>query len=261
MNTIQPEPVVQGPPQWLVKRGETIVGPVPTHVLLRGITNGRVAENCRVRELNASSWRAIGELREVARMRRQLARTLTSDPAVCAIKPSLRSRLIKAQSASEVLLFALAAAAAVTHAEIGVAIRVPESWQPPAVNSVFGDGLYDLLGLPVASSDLSLAAARAGRAYRGVPENSAVHRAAAQRLCRGMPGLASLMMVPVGRGAELAGMLELGRSGHSFRRSDLQALIRISRFAWQRIEQLERCRAQTPKAPAAARAGWAPVTA
>jgi hypothetical protein len=171
-----------------------------------------------------------------------MAHAIAADASGCGLKPSLRSRLVKAETVSEVLLFALASAAAVTHANAGIATRLHESWLPPTTSCVIGDGLHDRLGLPVGACDLSLGAARAGRAYRGSPESSAVHRAAAERLSRALPALAGVMMVPIGRGADLFGMLELGRSGHGFRRADLQALLRIARFAWQRVEQLDRCR-------------------
>jgi hypothetical protein len=230
----------QAPPLWLLKTGDEILGPVPTYVLLRGITHGRVGEGYSVREVRWSSWRALSEIREVARLRRRLARAIARGNDTTPRNASLSARIGKAVSVGEVLLFALAAACAVTRAEFGAAIEIGDSPQPPSTRCVFGDGLSELLGLPIAAHDLSLGAARAARSFSGAPDATAVHRATAARVGRAASSLEGVAMVPLGSGAELLGMLELGRVDHAFRSNDLQALQRISRLALRRIQQL-RC--------------------
>lgn len=226
------------PPLWLVESGDTVWGPLPTYALLHGLTHGKLTESCRVRQIHASSWRSVAQVREVASMRRRLAHTLASAETVPEQKRSLLVDLVQAESASEVLFYALAAAATVTHAAAGAASRVREAWQPPSTMSVFGEGMSGTLGMPLPPDDLALGAARAGRAFRGAPTTSAVHAATAARLSQGVPEIAGVMMVPIGRGAQLLGMLELARTEHGFRHTDLQVLLRVAKVAARRLHQL-----------------------
>ncbi|HEY6562521.1 MAG TPA: hypothetical protein VI072_34870 [Polyangiaceae bacterium] len=226
------------PPLWLIKDGENVSGPVPTWLLLRGITHGRVPSECRVRQVGWSDWRNLSQVREVGQWRRRAARAIARPHELAPPRRFLGSRIRRAETASEVLLFTLAAASAATGAELGAASLIRENGRAPTTQAVNGVASYELLGLPVAVFDLALAAARAGRSFCGAPEASAVHGAVAARLARGglaLSGVALLALRP--RSAPFA-MIELGRLDHAFRRSDLSSLERLGRAALERLREL-----------------------
>lgn len=224
------------PPLWLVKDGENVSGPVPTWLLLRGITHGRVRSDCRVRQVGWSAWRNLSQIREVGQWRRRAARAIARPDALNPPRRFLGGRIRRAESASEVLLFTLAAACAATGAELGAATLI-RAGRPPTTLSVSGTASYELLGLPVRASDLALAAARAGRSFCGAPEASAVHGATAARLGRGGLALSGVALLAL-RSSEPIAMIELGRLDHAFRRSDLSALERLRGAALERLQQL-----------------------
>ncbi len=226
------------PPLWLVKDGENVEGPVPTWLLLRGITHGRLPSGCRVRQVGWSAWRNLSQIREVGQWRRRAALAIACPDAFSPPRRFLGSRIRRAETASEVLLFTLAAACSATGAELGAASVIRENGRPPSTSSVSGYASYELLGLPVSASDLALAAARAGRSFAGTPVASAVHRATATRLGRGGLALSGVAMFALRRGGEPFAMLELGRLDHAFRRSDLTALERLGQAALDRLQQL-----------------------
>ncbi len=226
------------PPLWLVKDGESVTGPVPTLLLLRGIKHGRLPSGCRVRQVGWSSWRNLSQIREVGQWRRRAALAIARPDALTPTRRFLGARIRRAETASEVLLFTLAAACAATGAELGAASVIRERGRPPSTSSVSGLASYELLGLPVPASDLALAAARAGRSFSGTPLASAVHRATAASLCLGGLALSGLAMCSLRRGTEPLDMIELGRLDHAFRRSDLLALERLGVAALERLQQL-----------------------
>jgi len=228
-------------PLWLVTDGDLTVGPVPTSLLLRGITHGRVPDSCRVREIRWESWRALAQIREVSALRRRLARGIVGgDASVLSARPArpVVSRLRHASSTDEVVLFSLSAAVALTGAEVGLVHTIHQAWQPPTTRCVHGLNLLPLLGLPVPANDLSLGAARAGRSFYGQGDASAVHSDAAARLGHGSALVTGVAMAPICRGRELLAMVELGRSDHAFRQTDLTMLQRLLRVALRRIEEL-----------------------
>ena len=53
-------------PLWYVTNGTTVVGPIETALLLRGITSARIPGECRVIQERWSSWRKLDEIREAA---------------------------------------------------------------------------------------------------------------------------------------------------------------------------------------------------
>src|SRR5262245_55854971 len=53
-------------PRWLVRTGNTVVGPVPTHLLVRGVIEGRVPRDSLVREERSLQWRTLEEVRELS---------------------------------------------------------------------------------------------------------------------------------------------------------------------------------------------------
>src|SRR5687767_11739934 len=52
-------------PAWLVSNGDLTVGPVPTHLLVRGFLEGRIPADCRVQPSSGGDWRALDEVREI----------------------------------------------------------------------------------------------------------------------------------------------------------------------------------------------------
>lgn len=226
------------PPLWLVKEGENVSGPVPTWLLLRGITHGRLPSGCHVRQVGWSSWRNLSQIREVGQWRRRAARAIACPDELTPPRRFLGGRIRRAETASEVVLFTLAAARAATGAKLGAATIIRESGRPPTTLSVSGLASYELLGLPVSVSDLALAAARAGRSFAGAPDASAVHGATSARLGRGGLALSGVALLALRLGSEPFAMVELGRLDHVFRRSDLAALERLGRAALERVQQL-----------------------
>ncbi|HMJ11201.1 MAG TPA: hypothetical protein VK524_07320 [Polyangiaceae bacterium] len=226
------------PPLWLVKNGENVSGPVPTWLLLHGISHGRLPADCRVRQPGWSDWRNLSQIREVGQWRRRLARAIVRPHEFIGPRRLLDGRIRHAQSASEVLLFTLTAARVATSAEVGAATRINENGRPPTTTSVCGAASYELLGLPVAASDLALGAARAGRSFCGARAANAVHQASAERLGRGGFELAGVAMLALHVGPEPFAMIELGRFDHPFRRSDGVSLERLRRAAVERLRAL-----------------------
>src|SRR4051812_48831101 len=51
---------------WYVRNGETVVGPVDTERLLKGVLSKRIPPDCMVTQSTWSAWRSIAQVREVA---------------------------------------------------------------------------------------------------------------------------------------------------------------------------------------------------
>ncbi|MEB2311231.1 MAG: hypothetical protein OZ921_03135 [Sorangiineae bacterium] len=237
MQLSRPIQLRQPPPLWFVSNGETTVGPVRTDLLLRGVFHGRVPDDCWVRELTWGSWRALGEIREVAALRR--AQGFGGGVQNALERPGVKAAgLIRhGRDTGEVLLFALHAAVAATGAEVGFAHRLASPWESPITRAAHGDGTHGLLGARIAPSDLALGAARARRIVLGAPDSTGVHRAVAARLTGGVRELSGVAMLPILRERELLAFIELGRRGHGFRRHDVDALELVGQVA---VEQIER---------------------
>jgi GAF domain len=225
------------PPLWFVTNGETIVGPVRTSLLLRGIRFGRVPDDCLVREMRWARWRHLGQIREIAALRRAQALSARLGDPLLAPPPSgaaLRRRLDDATDRGEALLFGLHAAVAVTDAEVGFVHRVTDPFGEFVTSAAHGDAALELLGARLAPGDWMLAAARAGRSVIGAADTTRVHRAAAARLGRAEP-VRAVAMVPVRRGHDLVAFLELGRTDHAFRGADVTALADVARAVHDRL--------------------------
>ena len=54
------------PARWYVTNGDTVVGPVGTDLLLRGITSARIPDDCMVMQESWSEWRNLVEIRELS---------------------------------------------------------------------------------------------------------------------------------------------------------------------------------------------------
>src|SRR6185436_11099955 len=68
-------------PRWYVSNGETVVGPVETELLVRGITTARIPTDCMVIQESSASWRTLSQIRELS----GLARSFSWAPAALAM--------------------------------------------------------------------------------------------------------------------------------------------------------------------------------
>lgn len=216
---------VQPPPLWFVTNGEITVGPVRTGLLLRGVVHGRIPEDCLIRELRWKSWRGLGQIREIRALRRRQAwGILAADTPAPPSAGNADLVLRRASDPREACLFALNVAVKRTGAEMGLLHRVAGPWSEPVTCCAHGPGSCGLLGGSVPDDDLMLGAARARRIVIGRPDETDVHRAAAQRVDGGDRPLRGVLMAPICDGHELIAMIELGRTDHPFRTADALAL-------------------------------------
>lgn len=239
MQLLSPPPTPRRPPPlWFVTNGETTVGPVRTDLLLRGVRHQRIPDACLVRELHWGDFRPLFQIREV----RALGDALARDGWVEDLRPFARAPvgaaarlLAQAGDPGEVLHLAMLACVEDTAASFGLVHRFQHPWNPPVTRCAYGLLTHGLLGRPLPVSDLALGAARARRTVVGGPADTSVHRGLALRLASGLFGVAGVAMVPVVSGQQLVAMIELGRSGHAFRQTDVALLERNARLAAARL--------------------------
>lgn len=227
---------VQPPPLWFVTNGEITVGPVRTGLLLRGVVHGRIPEDCLIRELRWKSWRGLAQIREIRALRqRQAWGILAADTPAPPNAANADLVLRHAGETREALLFSLNMAVKRTGASVGLLHRVEMPWSEPVTSCAHGPGMHGLLSASLPDADLMLGAARARRIVIGRPDESAVHRAASQRLDGDDRPLRGVLMAPICAGRELLAMIELGRTDHSFRTADAMALEAIVGAAVRRL--------------------------
>jgi len=217
----------QPPPLWFVTNGETTVGPVRTELLLRGIQQGKVPDDCLVREFRWQGFRPLDQVREIRALRRE---------GTSAGKDDIEAALARATDPGEVLLFALSLAISRTGASFGYVHRVAEPWRAPVTCCAHGPSTTDRLGKRLSSSDYMLGAARARYIVMGTPLQTRAHRDAARRLSGGLYVLRGVAMVPIYRRDGFFAMLELGRSDHAFRAKDDAELRAIVAGAADRLD-------------------------
>ena len=233
------------PPLWLVTDGEAVVGPVNTNLLLRGVTHRRIPEECLVRGVGWSRWRALDKIREIARLRREQERegsvwvpkaTWRETFAVRSPESARLEYLMgMATDPGEVLLFALNEAVSTTSASVGVVHRR----RPPHVGMVTscarGPGASTLLGHVVSTEDAALDAACAGRVVIEAPGASRASGRTAERLGT-VPASGGIAMIPLYAVGMLYAMIEVGRPDHPFRQSDIATFARIANATIERLE-------------------------
>ncbi len=213
--------------RWLVRTGDTVVGPVPTELLVRGVSEGRVPRGSWVRHERSLEWRRLEQVRELS----PAASPADSGPMSRAVLD-----LAAARDEGEVFLFLLHGAVATTGSGLGALHRVRADGEPLVTSCVLG--LSDeRLGQIVPLDDPLLRMARSGDCVRGDPADGFLEQMIAERLAP-EGELSAVIMVPVFYGTELAAMLELGRADHGFRHGDVEALQRLSAFAVDRLEAL-----------------------
>ena len=107
------------PALWYVTNGDTVVGPVGTDLLLRGITSARIPDDCMVIQESWGEWRSLSKSASCRLSARSLAWSEGS-----AASPRVPAELVeKASDAGEALLFAMHAAVTAVRATGGLVHR------------------------------------------------------------------------------------------------------------------------------------------
>lgn len=211
-------------PRWLVSNGGTVVGPVSTDLLLRGLEAGKVPTDCWIRDKDWNSWRQAHQIREVRGWCRQKFSLESSDES-----EKFQDRSIElASDLEEVVVFALEAAKAALAADVAVAHRVREPLWLPVTSCVHGLDPEGVLGQVVWHYDPAYATARQGRVVLDRSGGSSAARAIAARLWQPEKQPLGVAMFPVLEGDGVTAMIELARHDHPFRGSDVKTLTRIA---------------------------------
>ena len=210
------------PLEWLVTNGTVTVGPVRTELLLRGVMHGRVPTDSMVRQVGWTEWRAIGQIREVCALKRELDEPLAKPQSLLDSAEALN----QAADAGEALLIALHAIALATSATIGLGHRLREPLLLPTTSCVF-EASAESLGEVVPWFDPAFAVARSGAPVFGGADSSDAARAVSRRLAPGGE-LQSVAMIPLHVAGALRAMLEFGRCDHPFRTTDERELLEFA---------------------------------
>jgi hypothetical protein len=219
-------------PAWLVSNGDLTVGPVATHLLVRGYLDGRIPLECMVQPEDGGDWRPLDAVREI----RALLDPDSASAPFSLSAPAVVRWLSDARDANEAMAVALHGACAFTQASVGALYRVRPPLDQPVLSAVWGDPSLDL-GEVLPRRDPSLCLAREGEPTVLLPASNLAARATALRLCpdRDPKGLA---IVPIRAAADIAGLLELARFDHPFRGSEVRALIPLMAATVARLEEL-----------------------
>jgi hypothetical protein len=220
-------------PAWLVSNGELTVGPVATHLLVRGFLDGRIPADCLVQPEEGGEWRPLEAVREIRALGLSQAEGLT--PFSLSPRDVVRW-LSEAKDSDEVMSLALQGACAFTQASVGALYRVRPPLDLPMVSACLGDPSLEL-GQLLPRRDAALCLAREGEPTVLLPDSNLAARSTALRLCpdRVPTGLA---IVPIRAASDLAGLLELARFDHPFRNSEVRALIPLMAATVARLEEL-----------------------
>ncbi|HWA71451.1 MAG TPA: hypothetical protein VG937_03935 [Polyangiaceae bacterium] len=219
-------------PAWLVSNGEMTVGPVATHLLVRGFLDGRIPPDCRVQPESGGEWRALDEVREIRAAR--AGEEALGNPLGTARQ--VVRWLSDARDQGEAMLFSLHGACSVTQASVGALYRVRPPIDLPVVSACYGDALLEL-GEVVPRRDPAFCLAHEGEPTVLLPESNMAARAVALRLCPDrLP--AGLAIIPIRAATELAGVVELARFDHPFRASEVRSLVPLMAATVGRMEEL-----------------------
>jgi hypothetical protein len=230
-------------PNWYVTNGTSVVGPVGTSLLLRGIADGRVTRECQVAQYSWSNWREQNRIREIRSLRRwqySAERVTGIEPVKQAMRaPRLdNSPLEREDSGDRLLSKALEMAVRSTKASVGIVHRP----RPPHVGLVtswaHGPGMGLNLGEVVPWHDDARVVTGDDRALLGEPELDDWARCSARRLSSSVHRRVSGVAVVSVKFGGSSGLLELGRYDHSFRQSDVAVLEDLSNTIVARLGQL-----------------------
>jgi hypothetical protein len=208
------------PARWYVTNGATVVGPVGTDLLLRGITSARIPGDCKVIQESWNEWRTLPEIRELS--------ALGPVPSWSESSPVPDELVEKARDAGEALLFAMHAAVTAVRATAGLVHRIREPFVGLVTSSAHG--VADQLGQIIPRLDPALGLAQERKMLIGRPDEGLAGRAIARRFSSCEGELRGIAMVPVFDGETLLAMLELARTDHPFRSGDTQTLLQIAQI-------------------------------
>jgi hypothetical protein len=212
---------------WYVTNGKAVVGPVATDLLLRGVMSSRIPNDCMVAQPNWGSWRALHQIREVARAGRRFS--WEDEAELC---PGVPQEFVRrARDAGEALLFAMHAAVTATRATAGLVHRVRKPFVGLVTSSARGPRIDDQLGQVVPRLDPAFRLATEGKMLMGSLAQDEVggpERAIARRFSACPGQLQGVAMVPVFDGGRLLAMIEIARADHPFRGEDGAVLLKIA---------------------------------
>jgi hypothetical protein len=213
------------PALWYVTNGDAVVGPVGTDLLLRGITNARIPDDCMVIQESWGEWRSLLEIRELS----AIGPVPSWIESSAVTTPRVPEEMVqRAHDAGEALLFAMHAAVTAIRATAGLVHRIREPFVGLVTSSVHG--VDDQLGQVVPRLDPALAAAHERKILIGRPDEGPAERAIARRFSACDGELRGVAMVPVFDGDNLLAMLELARTDHPFRAGDTETLLQIAQI-------------------------------
>lgn len=217
---------------WLVSNGELTVGPVATHLLVRGFLDGRIPLDCQVRPDCGGEWRLLSEVREIRQARLGLD-VQTSD--LTSSRGAVRW-LAEAANVDEAIERALYAACALTHASMGALYRVRAGAEELFVSACYG-GAAPCIGDVISSRDPAVTLAQDGEPAALLPDSSAAARSISLRLSPGRV-VTGLAIVPLRAATDLAGAIELARFDHPFRAAEVRSLVPMMTAMLARLEEL-----------------------
>ena len=224
-----PQTSLKAPPLWYVRTGVTVVGPMTTASLLRGVAFGRVPDDSLVRGHAWDHWRRAFQIREVCALRKVQERAGKGWQPQHEWKPPTpdeegkafaRKFLRASMSPGESMLLTLHAAVEATRAEFGLVHRFRSAEQAFVTSFTYGDGLEPLAGVAIPGHDAACAAAVDGKGVWGSQGVGSAQRAIMGRLFHAGHALRGVAMVPVRVLGRTYAMLELGRMDHPFRGCD-----------------------------------------
>lgn len=219
---------------WYVTNGRSVVGPVDTDLLLRGISMGRVPDDCYIAQPTWGQWRSLDQIREVRALYREREALKTDE-----VGRPLQEALLFAgiEDDDKLLKAALKLAVEQTHADVGV---VHQDW-PPHVGLItthsYGRGMVHALGRIIPWWDPVREAAVKDQVMLSLSGTSDWSRVASMRLSTGGP-VKAVAAVPVKVAKGHRTVIELGSFQHSFRTRDAQILSQLSGAVSRRLEQL-----------------------
>jgi hypothetical protein len=188
---------------------------------VKGVVQGYVDSEHWVRDVNATRWRSVGEVREVRALKQPPSRQLGVLEALLRLTDDTR----------EAMRLGLEIAMLKTGATSGLAHCFEDPIKAPITRWVAGTGLMDQMGAPLPESDPLTRVARARCVAVGEPRTDRAFAAAAFRLGAIDHEVRGVAMVPIVHPRGIVGMLELGRSGHPFRAQDAIVLREVARAA------------------------------
>ncbi|HMJ15470.1 MAG TPA: DUF4339 domain-containing protein [Polyangiaceae bacterium] len=245
--------------RWYVTNGVVALGPVAFALLTRGIASGKIPTNSYIRHESWKVWRRledIGQLSDSSRdvIARQLAQisadvearanSEASEPPPPPSSSELARRsdsdsepprrstfrpaavdpvgvLASAADFDDALLLTLSTAVTASASEVGLLHRVRSYPGLTVTAFAHGPNTEHLLGERLTVDDPSLSAAQAGNTIMGEPLLGEAGRYIAGRVCRCLPEVCAVAMVPLRILGELVGMIEIGRRWRPFRAREL----------------------------------------